>query len=106
MMIKIYGHNDDCFEIDGTFRGENEISCFEKQAIIQVYDFTFAKGVIVIGEYDKNNRAGVWSISVEPVDEDNPMPEMWLEMAPNGYSPMLIIECSENTAVSSVEQSR
>ena len=105
-MIKIYGHSDDCFEIEGEFRGENEYSCFEQAVTILVHDFTFDCGVVVTGEYARENRNGVWSITVEPEDEDKPMPAMRLEMAKNGYSPMLIIECSDNTAVSEVKNGK
>lgn len=99
-MIKIYGHSDDCFEIDGEFRGENEYSCFEETVTVLVHDFTFDCGVVVTGEYAKADRAGVWALTVEPEDEDKPMPAMRLEMHKRGYSPVLIIECSDNTAVS------
>lgn len=99
-MIKIYGHSDDCFELDGTFRGENEFSCYDHPVIILVHDFTLDAGVVVTGEYAPKGRAAVWSIRVEPEDEDEPMPPMKIEMAKSGYSPALIIECSDNTAVS------
>jgi len=103
-MIKIYGHSDDCFELEGAFRGENEYSCFEGPVTIIVHDFTFDTSVVVTGEYDKANRCGVWSITVEPEDEDKPMPPMRLEMAENGYSPLLILECSDNTAISELRK--
>lgn len=96
-MIRIYGHSDDCLEVEGDFRGENEYNSFLKPISVVVHDFTFATSVVVTGEYGK--RSGVWSISVEPIDEDKPMPNMSIGMAKNGYSPMLMIDCSENTLV-------
>ena len=104
-MIKIYGHSDDCFEVEGAFRGENEYSAYDEVVTVLVYDFTFSTSVVVTGEYGANGRAGVWRISVEPEDEDKPMPLMHIYAAKNGYSPMLVIDCSENTAVSLVDKS-
>lgn len=102
-MIKIYGNSDDCFEIEGEFRGEDEYGAYDKAITVLVHDFTFGTDVVVTGEYAKNNRAGVWSITVEPFEDGTPMPPMKLEMAQNGYSPVLILECSENTSVSLLE---
>ena len=104
-MIKIYGYSDDNFAIEGEFQGENEYSCFEKPIMLVVHDLTFAKSVIVTGEYAQKNKntGAVWAITVQPTDEDVPMPDMKIEMAPHGYSPLLIIECSENTTVSELK---
>ncbi len=99
-MIKIYGHSDDCFEVEGNFRGNNEYSCFNKPVTIIIHDFTFDTDVVVTGEYAPGGRAGVWGITVELLDEDKPMPEIRIEMEEGGYSPMLIVYCSENTVVS------
>jgi hypothetical protein len=103
-MIKIYGHSDDCFEVEGEFRGENEYSCYNKPVTILIHDFTFDTDVIVTGEYAPDNRAAAWRIAIEPVDEDKPMPAMTIQMAENGYSPLLIIDCSENTVVDVVKR--
>lgn len=100
-MIQLYGHSDDCFEVEGDFRGENEYNSFLKPISVVVHDFTFDTSVIVTAEYGK--RSAVWSISVEPIDEDKPMPNISIAMAKNGYSPMLVIDCSENTAVSELK---
>jgi hypothetical protein len=103
-MIKIYGHSDDCLELEGEFRGENEYSCYNKPVTIVIHDFTFDTDVVVTGEYAVKGRAASWRISVELIDEDKPMPNMRITMAENGYSPMLIIDCSENTAVHELEE--
>ena len=100
-MILIYGHSDDCLEVEGNFRGDSEYNSFLKPISVVVHDFTFETSVIVTAEYGK--RSAVWSISVEPIDEDKPMPNISIGMAKNGYSPMLVIDCSENTAVSELK---
>ena len=103
-MIQLYGHSDDCFEVEGEFRGENEYSCYNKPVTIMIHDFTFDTDVVVTGEYAPSNRAAVWRISVEPIDEDKPMPKMKILVAENGYSPVLILDCSENTVVRQVTE--
>jgi hypothetical protein len=96
-MIKIFGHSDDCFEVEGDFRGENEYNPrMDKPLVLEIRDWTMDKDVIVTGRY---GGVGVWSIAVEPIDEDKPMPPMHIELAPNGYSPLLVIECTDNTVV-------
>lgn len=101
-MIKIYGHSDDCVEVEGIFRGQNEYNPpLDKPISLVVHDFTFDKSVIVTAHYAAEKFSdAVWRLSVEPINEDKPMPPMKITLAPNGYSPMLEIECSENTAVS------
>ena len=100
-MIRIYGHSDDCLEVEGYFRGNSEYSSYSKPITIIVSDFVHNTGVIVTGEYGKHS--GVWSIAVEPIDENKPMPDMRIVMAGNGYSPMLMIQCDENTQVRELE---
>lgn len=96
-MIKIYGYSDDLFEVEGDFVGENEYPCYETPVSLLVTDREASTGAIVTGEYGK--RAAVWTISVEPVDEGKPIPPMSIKMGDNGYTPMLVIECSETSTV-------
>lgn len=99
-MLEIYGHSDDCIEVVGPHRGDTEFYLgLDKPLSLIVNDFTFDVGVIVTLEYGPGD-AGVWRVAVEPQDEDKPMPPMGITLAKNGYSPMLMIDCSENTAVS------
>jgi hypothetical protein len=103
-MIKIYGSSDDLFEVDGEFRGENEYGCYNEKVVLCVHDFTDNSGVIVTGEYAPESPCtAVWAITVAPEDEDSPMPMMTIEMAENGYSPMLVIRCTDNTSVTKLE---
>jgi len=62
-----------------------------------IEDFAHGTSVIVTGQYGVNG--GVWSITVEPKDEDIPMPDMTITNHKNGYSPWLTVDCSEDTMV-------
>ena len=101
-MIKIYGHSDDCFELEGMFTGEHEFNCYDQAVTVEIVDQD--KGVVVTGEYARKNRAGVWSITVEPLEEDKAMPPMHLNTYSNGYSPLLVIECSPNATVKEIRR--
>ena len=101
-MILIYGHSDDCLEVEGNFRGDGEYNSYLNPIALVINDFTFDTSAIVTAEYGRH-KSGVWSIAVQPIDEDKPMPKIEISMAENGYSPMLVIDCSENTAVSELK---
>jgi hypothetical protein len=103
-MIKIFGHSDDCVEIEGDFTGENEFyvnSC--DKVWLNVYDPLTKVSVNVTVSYACEYKTGVWSIAVEPTDEDKAMPKMSIEMAKNGYSSMLVIECSDKVIVTELQ---
>jgi len=103
-MIKIYGSSDDLLEIDGVFQGENEFGCYNKPITIEVVDPALGTAVAVTATYGFHKcSAAVWGITVEPIGEDLAMPEMKIELAENGYSPMLVINCSEKTIVKLLE---
>lgn len=91
-MIQIYGHSDDLIEIEGAV--SDEYSAYEKIAILRIDDHYNKTSVIIIGEYGK--RAGVWTFSVEPVEEDIQLPPIRIATHENGYSPLLTVECSVN----------
>lgn len=74
-MIRIYGHSDDCLEVEGEFVGEeNEFSCWEKIVKLEIEDKAIGTGCVIVAEYARDDRAAVWHIGVEPSDEDVPMP--------------------------------
>ena len=103
-IVKIYGHSDDTLEIEGDFVGEQDFGCYDKFISIKVEDSKSPRrGVVVTAKYAYENRSAVWMIGVEPLDEDVPMPYMKYEMAPSGYSPMLVLEFGDKPTVSVVE---
>jgi hypothetical protein len=103
-MIRIFGYSDDLLEIDGKFIGENEYGAYDKPVTIAVRDPDNKTVVFVTGEYGRS-EGGVWSIMVSQEDEDIPLPNMRIENHKSGYSPSLIIECSEKSTVELVKES-
>lgn len=102
--IKIQGHSDDVLNVyysdalDKKTKSADEFyPSTDKPLSIIVTDLNTFDVVVVTAQY--GIREGVWTIGVEPLDEDKPMPKMSIEMAKNGYSPLLVIECSDNVIV-------
>lgn len=67
IVIKIYGHSDDCLEIGGD--ADEEFGAINKRVEILIGDKT--AGVVVGGRY---GDAGVWEFDVRQVDEGVPVP--------------------------------
>jgi len=103
-MLRIYGASDDLVEIEGIV--SDELGAYERARTITVGDTS--GGVVVRVEYAVANRAGVWSVAFEPIDEDVPIP--WpISVKLNairdgrGYSTEASIDCPAGTPVSWAE---
>lgn len=104
-MIRIYGHSDDCLEVEGEFVGaENEFSCWQEIIKLEIEDKAAGTGCVIVAEYARDDRAAVWHIGVEPSDEDVPMPGIKVELYKNGYSPVFVLDCSRGTTVKLLEK--
>lgn len=95
-MIQIYGHSDDLVEVEGEV--SDEYGAYRRAAVLRIDDHANNTAAIITGEYGKRN--GVWSFSVEQVDEGIPLPPIKISTHENGYSPLLTIECSKDITAS------
>jgi len=94
-MLRIYGHSDDCVEIEGDVN--DEIGAFERARVITIGGE--GEGVIVRAAYAPDSSAGVWRLSVELVEEGVPCP--WpIRIEPrHSYSQQIVIDCPPGTPV-------
>lgn len=94
-MIRIYGHSDDCIEIEGSVK--DEIGAWDKPRAITITD-RIGQGVRVLAQYAPGDAA-VWRFSVEQLDEDVPVP--WpIRITPaHGYSVAVEIDCGDDVTV-------
>lgn len=93
-MIRIYGASDDLVEIEGDIR--EELGSYDRETVILIGRED--AGVVVRVEYGHGNRAGVWGVAFEPVDEDVPIPwPVCVEMGGRGYSAVAVVDCPPGT---------
>jgi hypothetical protein len=96
-MLRIYGASDDLVELDGIVY--DELGAYNSHRVITVGDDK--GGLRVIAEYAPKHiktGAGVWRLSVEPIEEDVPCP--WpVRVEVKGYSTHIVIDCPEGTPV-------
>lgn len=100
--LKFYGHSDDCFEIDGTGKGEpDEIGCFDKGVAVKVANDH--AGLLVVGHYaPKATEVGTWMIGISLLDEGIKLPDWPIRFGTysNEYSPLLEIDVPDDVRVS------
>lgn len=96
-MLRIYGHSDDCIEIEGDVR--EEIYANDDEAVLLVGRDD--AGVVVTVTYAPRLGVGVWRVGFEPIDEEVPIPwPVRVELEPEkGYSAVGVIECPPGTLV-------
>ena len=101
-MLRIYGHSDDLVEIEGDVN--EELNTDNAVLLIGRED---DGGLVARVSYAHNNRAAVWGVSVEPVDEEVPIPwPVGIKLEPeHGYSAVLIVSSPPGTLVRKLEKS-
>lgn len=100
--LYFFGISDDLFVYEQAENGIGaEIDCYDSPAIFKVLDTT-GNGLYVTGYYAPQGvNAPVWTVGVAPLDEDVALPEwpLYFRLADNGYSPMLVIEATNDVTV-------
>lgn len=103
-MIRIYGHSDDCFEIECSETDKSdELSAYKNGRSVLVG--TVKGGLVVRGRYAPKRSptngigdGGTWQLSIDLVDEDVPIPwKVSVEVSERGYSPVIAIDCPDGT---------
>lgn len=95
-MIRIYGHSDDCIEIEGDV--DEELGAYSRPRCITVGGED--GGVEVWVEYaPERTKGAVWHFTIGLIDEDVPCP--WpIRIEPkHGYSQQAVIDCPAGTPV-------
>ena len=87
-MIKIYGHSDDCLEIEAG-KKTDEVECYDGGVVVEVHRKT-GGGLRVVAQYAPGGH-GVWRFGVEMIDEDFPALPARIEQV-TGYSLAIVID--------------
>lgn len=104
--LKIYGHSDDCMEIEGFRPGEpDELGVYDSMGIVKIAVPDTDQGLMVCAEFDAL-RTGAWMIGLSQMespsrDEGEPLPDWpikWSQHS-NGYSPQVEIEAPDDAVV-------
>lgn len=92
------GASDDLFYVEGDKFGE-ELGCFSKPCILQLWSKREASGLLVIGHYSLGDN-GTWMIGVAQMEEDIHIPE-WPTSFYNatGYSVGMRITVPEDCVI-------
>jgi hypothetical protein len=95
MSLRIYGASDDLVEIEGDV--QEEIGCYDTQVTLEIGGLD--GGIRVIADYGVD-KAAVWRLALEPVDEDVPVPwPVRTELGGRGYSLVIIVDCPPGTPI-------
>jgi hypothetical protein len=90
MAIRIYGHSDDCIEIEGDV--DDELGAYDRERCITVGGE--GEGIEVRVSYH-----GTWRFAVSMIDEDVPCPWSIRIEPKHGYSQQVVIDCPPGTPV-------
>jgi hypothetical protein len=95
VVIKIYGHSDDCVEIAGDV--DEELSAYDRGRTITIGGE--GEGLEVVAQYGPGKSA-VWQFTVRMVDEGVPCPWPIRIVTEHEYSLAVVIDCPPGTPVS------
>ena len=102
--LKFAGASDDTFGDEET--GTDHDNCANgKPMVFRVLSSSVAEGLFVWGQYSGRDwpasAPGCWVVGVQQLEEDVPLPgwPIRFETAPNGYSPLLLIDAPDDVTV-------
>lgn len=96
--LSFYGSSDDnlCYDVDG--RPEDEFGCYDRPCNVILRSAVAEQRVRVTGFYAPS-EAGVWSIGLSPVEEDEDLPPWPVSFTSKGYTAVMHIDAPDDVTI-------